>query len=83
MPNPSQDGAASGYVTPLVRKLANEQGVDLSTVTGSGVGGRIRKEDVLAAVAKAPAAGRLQLHPPPRPARSSPRSRRCAAPARR
>jgi 2-oxoglutarate dehydrogenase E2 component (dihydrolipoamide succinyltransferase) len=57
VPNPSQDGAASGYVTPLVRKLANEQGVDLSTVTGSGVGGRIRKEDVLAAVAKAPAAG--------------------------
>lgn len=57
VPNPSQDGAASGYVTPLVRKLANEQGVDLSTVTGSGVGGRIRKEDVLAAVAKASAAG--------------------------
>jgi len=57
VPNPTQDGAASGYVTPLVRKLANEQGVDLSTVTGSGVGGRIRKEDVLAAAAKAPAAG--------------------------
>ncbi|MBO9040335.1 2-oxoglutarate dehydrogenase, E2 component, dihydrolipoamide succinyltransferase, partial [Curtobacterium flaccumfaciens] len=56
VPNPTQDGAASGYVTPLVRKLANEQGVDLSTVTGSGVGGRIRKEDVLAAAAKAPAA---------------------------
>jgi len=56
VPNPTQDGGASGYVTPLVRKLANEQGVDLSTVTGSGVGGRIRKEDVLAAAAKAPAA---------------------------
>ncbi|MBA8990186.1 2-oxoglutarate dehydrogenase E2 component (dihydrolipoamide succinyltransferase) [Curtobacterium pusillum] len=57
VPNPTQDASASGYVTPLVRKLANEQGVDLSTVTGSGVGGRIRKEDVLAAAAKAPAAG--------------------------
>jgi 2-oxoglutarate dehydrogenase E2 component (dihydrolipoamide succinyltransferase) len=34
-------------VTPIVRKLANEQGVDLSNVTGTGIGGRIRKEDVL------------------------------------
>jgi 2-oxoglutarate dehydrogenase E2 component (dihydrolipoamide succinyltransferase) len=40
-------GASSGYVTPIVRKLANEQGVDLSNVTGTGIGGRIRKEDVL------------------------------------
>lgn len=39
----------AGYVTPLVRKLANQHGVDLSDVTGTGVGGRIRKEDVLAA----------------------------------
>ncbi|MFE6893685.1 2-oxoglutarate dehydrogenase, E2 component, dihydrolipoamide succinyltransferase [Streptomyces sp. NPDC057694] len=54
---PADDGA---YVTPLVRKLASEQGVDLSTVQGSGVGGRIRKQDVIAAAeaakAKAPAA---------------------------
>jgi 2-oxoglutarate dehydrogenase E2 component (dihydrolipoamide succinyltransferase) len=39
----------NGYVTPLVRRLANQQGVDLSTITGTGVGGRIRKEDVLQA----------------------------------
>ena len=46
------------YVTPLVRKLAQENGIDLATVTGSGVGGRIRKQDVLAAAEsnKAPAA---------------------------
>ncbi len=41
--------AESSYVTPLVRKLANQHGVDLSAVAGSGVGGRIRKQDVLAA----------------------------------
>ena len=38
------------YVTPIVRKLAAENGVDLSRVKGTGVGGRIRKEDVIAAV---------------------------------
>ena len=37
------------YVTPLVRKLAEKHGVDLNTVEGTGVGGRIRKQDVLAA----------------------------------
>ncbi len=37
------------YVTPLVRKLAAELGVDLGKVTGTGIGGRIRKEDVQAA----------------------------------
>ncbi len=37
------------YVTPIVRQFAKEQGVELSTVKGSGVGGRIRKEDILAA----------------------------------
>jgi len=36
-------------VTPIVRKLANEQGVDLARVTGTGVGGRIRKQDVISA----------------------------------
>lgn len=40
-------GGGSGYVTPIVRKLANEQGVDLATVSGTGIGGRIRKEDIL------------------------------------
>ncbi|MFD7435645.1 2-oxoglutarate dehydrogenase, E2 component, dihydrolipoamide succinyltransferase, partial [Streptomyces sp. NPDC059861] len=44
------------YVTPLVRKLAAENGVDLATVKGTGVGGRIRKQDVLAAAEAAKAA---------------------------
>ncbi|MCX5184118.1 2-oxoglutarate dehydrogenase, E2 component, dihydrolipoamide succinyltransferase [Streptomyces sp. NBC_00268] len=47
------DGA---YVTPLVRKLAAENGVDLAAVKGTGVGGRIRKQDVIAAAEAAKAA---------------------------
>ncbi|UZN01695.1 2-oxoglutarate dehydrogenase, E2 component, dihydrolipoamide succinyltransferase [Cellulomonas sp. S1-8] len=45
--------AGGSYLTPLVRKLASEKGVDVATLTGTGVGGRIRKEDVLEAAAKA------------------------------
>jgi len=60
---PAEDAASdsnAGYVTPIVRKLAHEKGIDLSTLTGTGVGGRIRKQDVLdaaePAAAEAPAA---------------------------
>ncbi|TFI07792.1 2-oxoglutarate dehydrogenase, E2 component, dihydrolipoamide succinyltransferase [Kocuria rhizophila] len=49
--SPSKD--VPGYVTPLVRKLAREKNVDLGSLTGTGVGGRIRKQDVLAAAEKA------------------------------
>ncbi|OIN79663.1 2-oxoglutarate dehydrogenase, E2 component, dihydrolipoamide succinyltransferase, partial [Mycobacterium malmoense] len=56
-PEPAAEPAAAGgsgvngtpYVTPLVRKLAAENNIDLAAVTGTGVGGRIRKQDVLAA----------------------------------
>ena len=59
-PSPAQQGkhrnreaesaaSAAPYVTPLVRKLAGQKGVDLDAITGTGVGGRIRKQDVLAA----------------------------------
>ncbi|MEU2203972.1 2-oxoglutarate dehydrogenase, E2 component, dihydrolipoamide succinyltransferase [Microbacterium oleivorans] len=51
----ASDDEGVTYVTPLVRKLAQQHGVDLSNVRGSGVGGRIRKEDVLKA-AEAPKA---------------------------
>jgi pyruvate dehydrogenase E2 component (dihydrolipoamide acetyltransferase) len=45
-----QPATAEGpYITPLVRKLAAEHGVNLATVAGTGVGGRIRKQDVLEA----------------------------------
>ena len=46
----------SSYVTPIVRQFAKEQGVELASVTGSGVGGRIRKEDIVAAAKPAPVA---------------------------
>lgn len=44
-------GENAAYVTPLVRRLARDEGVDLSSVTGTGVGGRIRKQDVVDAAA--------------------------------
>ncbi|MBP6187078.1 MAG: 2-oxoglutarate dehydrogenase, E2 component, dihydrolipoamide succinyltransferase [Rhodoluna sp.] len=50
----STGNSDAGYVTPLVRKLANETGIDLASVAGTGVGGRIRKEDVIAAGSSAP-----------------------------
>ncbi|MEP7025975.1 MAG: 2-oxo acid dehydrogenase subunit E2, partial [Actinomycetota bacterium] len=71
---PSQ--ADGPYVTPLVRKLATEHGIDLASVTGTGVGGRIRKQDVLDAAragrdpdaaapqAAAPQAAPAQAAPP-------------------
>jgi pyruvate dehydrogenase E2 component (dihydrolipoamide acetyltransferase) len=86
---PSEDGAQpqpaaeSPYVTPLVRKLAAEHGIDLSTVPGTGVGGRIRKQDVLdaarvlrGAAADAPQAAQAAAAPAPAPTASAP-----AAPA--
>ncbi len=62
--------ASDSYVTPLVRKLAADNGVDLAAVTGTGVGGRIRKSDVLAAAA-------AKAAPAPAPAAAAP----AAAPA--
>ncbi|WP_032761706.1 2-oxoglutarate dehydrogenase, E2 component, dihydrolipoamide succinyltransferase [Streptomyces sp. CNS654] len=59
-PAPAAQAAPAGddgaYVTPLVRKLASENNVDLSSVKGTGVGGRIRKQDVVAAAEAAKAA---------------------------
>ncbi|NHA67115.1 2-oxoglutarate dehydrogenase, E2 component, dihydrolipoamide succinyltransferase [Phycicoccus flavus] len=59
-------GDASAYVTPLVRKLAADHDIDLATIEGSGIGGRIRKQDVLAAAEakKAP-----EPEPEPEPAK--------------
>jgi 2-oxoglutarate dehydrogenase E2 component (dihydrolipoamide succinyltransferase) len=49
VPAPTQSESDPNYVTPIVRKLASDLGVNLANVKGTGVGGRIRKEDVEAA----------------------------------
>jgi pyruvate dehydrogenase E2 component (dihydrolipoamide acetyltransferase) len=65
-------GANAGYVTPLVRKLANEKGVDLASVAGTGVGGRIRKQDVLTATDTAAPAASIPTVAPVAPLAVSP-----------
>ncbi|MGN6337154.1 2-oxoglutarate dehydrogenase, E2 component, dihydrolipoamide succinyltransferase [Mycobacterium sp.] len=60
----SQGADGAPYVTPLVRKLAAENSIDLTSITGTGVGGRIRKQDVLAAAE--------QKQRPPEPAATAP-----------
>jgi 2-oxoglutarate dehydrogenase E2 component (dihydrolipoamide succinyltransferase) len=73
---------AGTYVTPLVRKLAAEHGVDLGSIQGTGVGGRIRKSDVLAAADKqAQQQAEQASAPAPAAAPSSPAPARPAAAA--
>lgn len=54
----------NAYASPLVRKLANENNIDLATITGTGLGGRITREDLLATISKTPSA---PLPPSPTP----------------
>ena len=64
---PQSVSAASSdasYVTPIVRKLANDNGIDLSNLSGTGVGGRIRKEDVIAATSAPTAAAPTASYTP-------------------
>ncbi|MFM6974803.1 MAG: 2-oxoglutarate dehydrogenase, E2 component, dihydrolipoamide succinyltransferase [Agromyces sp.] len=70
--------AGAGYVTPIVRKLAAQEGVDLNGVVGTGVGGRIRKQDVLDArggAGSAPKAVRAPLEVSPLRGTAQPMSR--------
>ncbi|MBW8480817.1 2-oxoglutarate dehydrogenase, E2 component, dihydrolipoamide succinyltransferase [Actinomadura parmotrematis] len=85
-----QESAPSGdgpYVTPLVRKLAGEHNVDLTSIEGTGVGGRIRKQDVLEAAraqqqaAQAPAAPAQAPAAAPAAQAPAPSAPRHAAPA--
>ena len=67
----------SAYVTPLVRKLANQHGVDLNSLEGTGVGGRIRKQDVLDAAKAKEEAAKAPAEAP----QAAPAASRSSAPA--
>lgn len=69
-PAPAAGEADGAYVTPLVRKLAAENGVNLATVKGTGVGGRIRKQDVIAAAEALKAAVPAPAAPAAAPAKA-------------
>ncbi|GAA3173280.1 MULTISPECIES: 2-oxoglutarate dehydrogenase, E2 component, dihydrolipoamide succinyltransferase [Streptomyces] len=71
-PAPAAGEGDGAYVTPLVRKLAAENGVNLATVKGTGVGGRVRKQDVIAAAEAAKAAAPAPAAPAPAAASSTP-----------
>jgi 2-oxoglutarate dehydrogenase E2 component (dihydrolipoamide succinyltransferase) len=70
-PTPLPSAGDAPYVTPLVRKLAAEHAVDLESVTGTGVGGRIRKQDVIEAARAQRAAQPAQTPAPAQPAQPS------------
>src|SRR4051812_16065069 len=81
----SNGAGDAGYVTPLVRKLAAEKGVDLTSITGTGVGGRIRKQDVIEAADKAAAAKAEAAKPAPAaaaPAAAAPAPKAAPSPLR-
>ena len=69
----------TGYVTPIVRKLAREAGIELAEVTGTGIGGRIRREDVEAAI-KARAAVQAPAAPAAPAASAAPQTAVAPAP---
>ena len=75
---PRSAGDGTPYVTPLVRKLAAENNIDLGSLNGTGVGGRIRKQDVLAAAQRT--AEQEQAAKAPAPAAQAPAAAKPSAP---
>jgi 2-oxoisovalerate dehydrogenase E2 component (dihydrolipoyl transacylase) len=85
-PGPAAEPAASGggdgraRLSPAVRKLAAEHGLDPTTLQGSGMGGRVTRDDVLAAVGGAGAGGQVQAAPRPAAPTAAPQPARPQAP---
>ena len=77
-PSVAAQASGSSYLTPLVRKLAAEKGVDVATLVGTGVGGRIRKDDVIEAAEKAAAAAAAAATPAAAPAASAAPAKKAA-----
>ena len=80
-PTPVAGDSDASYVTPLVRKLAKEHGVELASLNGTGVGGRIRKQDVLAAAEAAKQEAEAAKQAAAAPAQAPAQPATAAAPA--
>ncbi len=80
-PAAAAPSVSGSYLTPLVRKLAADKGVDVATLTGTGVGGRIRKEDVLEAAAKAEEAKKAAAAPAAASAPAAPAAKAPSVPS--
>lgn len=75
------EGSARGVLSPVVRKLARDQGVDLDSVTGTGEGGRITRRDVEAFIASREPAPSQEPTPTPSPVTAPPARPAPEAPA--
>ncbi|HEX2030885.1 MAG TPA: dihydrolipoamide acetyltransferase family protein [Actinomycetota bacterium] len=76
-PAPAERGPRSHILSPLVRRLADEHGIDLSRVQGTGTGGRITKKDITAVIEAGPqpvAAPAAEAEPAPQPAPAAPQA---------
>jgi 2-oxoglutarate dehydrogenase E2 component (dihydrolipoamide succinyltransferase) len=80
-PGSTEDGTEEARSSPLVRKIAREHGVNLSQISGTGLGGRITKQDIMAFIERPASAPAAPAAPTPKPAAASSESRPAAPPA--
>jgi 2-oxoglutarate dehydrogenase E2 component (dihydrolipoamide succinyltransferase) len=80
-PEIADEGGEEARSSPLVRKIAREHGVNLSQVSGTGLGGRITKQDIMAFIERPASAPTVPAAPVPRPEAASAPSRPAPAPA--